>query len=367
MKKIALYPYDVSNLHLLLHRAMINISGDDIIECVSPRGWGYENEDAGYKVGIDTGVFVKSDFDSLVNDIDVLIIVDSILPLLDTDIVEKIENVLANDKRVIVFRKMDIDLEAQLVEKSRINRNLEVYVGNKLNLYTDIEIADTSIEEIPAAIVLVLGAGERCCKFDVQLELREGLLKNGYVLTQIGSKNYCEFFGFHSFPDFMLDHSEYTEREKIIGFNKYIKMLYMQERPDVIIVGVPGGVFAFDEYFNNNFGITNFYVSNAIAPDYVIFNSLYVDALSEYLETMKKRLNNRYGYETDQVFISNYALNYAVSKSDQILTYLTCKTSSLSERTKGLDIYNIYDCSSKKNSIQKLIDTLQEYANISVI
>ncbi len=367
MRKIALYPYDVTNLHLLLHRAMLDISSDDIIECISPRGWGYENEDAGNKVGIDTGVLVKSDFNSLIKDIDELIIVDSILSLPDTDIVEKIENVLAGGKRVVVFRKMDIDSENQLVEKSRINRNLEVYKGNKIDLYTDIEIVDTSIEEIPASIVLVLGAGERCCKFDVQLELREALLGNGYVLTQIGSKNYCESFGFHSFPDFMLDHSEYTEREKIVGFNKYIKMLYMQERPDVIIIGVPGGVFAFDEYFNNNFGITNFYVSNSIAPDYVIFNSLYVDALPEYLETMKKRLNDRYGYETDQVFIGNYALNYAVSKSDHVLTYLTCKTSSLLERTNGLDIYNIYDCSSKKNSVQKLIDTLQEYANISVI
>lgn len=367
LRKIALYPYDVSNLYLLLHRAMIDISDEDIVECISPRGWGYENEDAGYKVGIDTGILVKSDFNSLISDIDVLIITESILSLPSTDITEKIENVLAGGKRVIVFRKMDIDSENQLVEKSHINHNLEVYTGNQVKPYTDIEIVDTSIEDIPAPIILVLGSGERCCKFDVQMELREALLESGYVLTQIGTKNYCEFFGFHSFPDFMLGNSDYTEREKIIGFNKYVKMLYMQEKPDVIIIGVPGGVFPFDDYFDNNFGITNFYVSNAIAPDYIIFNSLYVDALSEYLETVKMHLNNKYSYEIDQIFVSNYALNYAASKAEQILIYLTCKTSSLLEKTNGLDIYNIYDCSNKKNSIHKLINTLQEYANISVI
>ncbi len=367
MRKITIYPYDVSNLHLLLHKAMIDISDDDVIECVSPKGWGYENEDAGYKVGIETGVLVKSDFDSLVNEMDVLIIVESIFPLPGLDIAEKIENVLAGGKRVVVLRKMDVDLERQLIEKSCVDRNLEVYTGNRLKPYTDIEMADTSIEEIPAAIILVLGSGERCCKFDVQLALREALLENGYALTQIGSKNYCEFFGFHSFPGFMLDHSEYTEREKIIGFNKYVKMLYMLERPDVLVIGVPGGAFSFDEYFDNNFGITNFYVSNAIIPDYVIYNSLYVDTLPEFLETMKKNLNNRYGYETDQIFISNYALNYPASKSEQVLTYLTCKTSDLLAGVNGLDIYNIYDCNSKKNSINKLISTLQEYAGISVI
>lgn len=367
MRKIAIYPYDVSNLHLLLHRAMIDISDDDIIECVSPRGWGYENEDAGYKVGIDTGIFVKSDFDSLVNDIDVLIVAESILPLSGSDIAEKIENALANGKRVVVLRKMDIDLEKQLVEKSCMDCKLEVYTGNQLKPYIDIEMTDASIEEIPAPVILVVGAGERCCKFDVQLTLREALLENGYALTQIGSKKYCESFGFHSFPSFMLDCSEYTEREKIIGFNKYVRMLYMQERPDVIVIGVPGGVFPFDEYFDNNFGITNFFVSNAIIPDYVIFNSLYADNLLRFIEAVKKNLNNRYGYEIDQMFISNYALNYPASKSDQVLTYLTCKTSSLLERVNGLDIYNIYDCDSKKNSINKLISTLQEYAGISVI
>lgn len=367
MRKIAIYPYDVTNLHLLLYKAMLDILDDDIVECVSPRGWGYEDEDAGYKVGIDTGVLVKSDFDSLINDIDVLIIVESILPLPSLDIAEKIENALANGKRVLMLRKMDIDSEKKLIEKSYMNRNFEVFTGNRLRPYTDIEMVDTSIEEIPAPIILVLGSGERCCKFDVQLALREALLENGYALTQIGSKNYCESFGFHSFPSFMLNHSEYTEREKIIGFNKYVRMLYMQERPDVIVIGVPGGGFSYDEYFDNNFGITNFYVSNAIVPDYVIFNSLYVDALSEYLEAVKRNLNNRYGYETDQMFISNYALNYPASKVGQVLTYLTCKTSSLLEKVNGLDIYNIYDCNSKKNSINKLINTLHEYASISVI
>ena len=105
----------------------------------------------------------------------------------------------------------------------------------------------------------------------------------------------------------------------------------------------------------------------SIVKHYVIYNSLYVDTLSGFLETMKKNLNNRYGYETDQIFISNYALNYPASKLGQVLTYLTCKTSALLARVNGLDIYNIYDCNSKKNSINKLISTLQEYAGISVI
>ena len=57
---------------------------------------------------------------------DVLIIVESIFPLPGLDIAEKIENVLAGGKRVVVLRKMDVDLERQLVEKSCVDLNLEV-------------------------------------------------------------------------------------------------------------------------------------------------------------------------------------------------------------------------------------------------
>lgn len=60
---------------------------------------------------------------------DVLIIVESIFPLPGLDIAEKIENVLAGGKRVVVLRKMDDDLERQLIEKSCVDRNLEVWIN----------------------------------------------------------------------------------------------------------------------------------------------------------------------------------------------------------------------------------------------
>lgn len=367
MKKIALYPYDVSNIHLLLHKEMIDASDEDVIVCISPRGWGYEDEDAGYKIGIDTGFWVKSDFDGLCKDIDILIVTESILPLDNTDVTEKIDKVLSDGKRVIILRKMDAHFEKQMIEKSRSIKQLDVYSGNNIKLYSDIKIDEFCIDDIPVPIILVVGSGERCCKFDVQMDLRDKLIESGYKLTQIGSKNYCEFLGFHSFPMFMLDHNDYSERERIIGFNKYIRMLYMLENPDLIIIGVPGGVFPFDSYFDNNFGITNFFVSNAILPDYVIFNAIYVDDISEYLETVKSRVECRFNYEINQMFVSNYAFNYSVSLADKSLTYITCKTPDLLKRISGIDASNIYDSKQKECYVKKIIDTLHEYADVSVL
>lgn len=368
MKKFALYPYDISNLHILLHKDFAGIKGEDVVECISPIGWGYEFEDAGYKLGIDTDIQVKSDFNGLVEDLDVLIITDSILPLPDCDISEKIRKAMFHNVKVVVLRKLSTDLQKSLEEKSNGEyTGLTLYPGNSIQLYSDIDMTDKTIEKIPAPIILVLGAGERCCKFDVQLELREALQKNQYAITQIGSKNYCEFFGFHSFPDFMMDCGKYPEQEKVVGFNKYIRQLYMLENPDVIIIGVPGGAFPFDDYFHNDFGLINYSVSNAIVPDYVIYNSLYVDVLPEYLKDVTNRLYHKFDYETDQIYVSNFALNYAVSKANQILSYITCKTPTIVEQIKEMGVYNIYDDRMRSNAVEALIETLQEYAGISVI
>lgn len=355
-------------MHILLHRNLADIKSEDIVECITPIGWGYESEDAGYKLGINTDIQVKSDFNGLVESLDVLIITDSILPLPDSDISEKISKAMLHNVKVVVLRKLSAELQKSLEEKSSNKYpDLTLYPGNSIQLYSDIDMTDKTIEKIPAPIILVLGAGERCCKFDVQLELRAALQKNKYTITQIGSKNYCEFLGFHSFPDFMMDYGKYPEQDKIIGFNKYIRQLYILENPDVIIIGVPGGAFPFDNYFHNDFGLINYSVSNAIVPDYVIYNSLYVDVLSEYLKDVENRLYHKFDYEVDQIYISNFALNYAVSKADQVLSYITCKTPTIVEQIKEMGVYNVYDDKMKSNAVEVLIETLQEYASILVI
>lgn len=367
MKKTAIYPYDISNLHLLLYKEHLKFKSDDVFICITPRGWGYEQEDAGYKVGLHTGISVNSDFEKSIQDIDILLVADSILPIQNNDIVSKIEIALHKNIQVIVLRQLDWGLEEQLKKRAKECKNLYICSGNSMELSCDAEKEELSMEEIPAPIILVVGAGERCCKFDVQLELRKALLGNGYTVSQIGSKQYCEFLGFHSFPRFMLNDSKYMESEKIIAFNKYVQLLYRQENPDVIIIGVPGGVFPFDREFHNNFGITNYLVSNAVSPDYVIFNSLYIDMIPKYIRDMEEQIQNRYGYEIDEIFVSNFALDYSTSKSDKELKYITCSTSSIKKKTQGLHTFNIYDDGDKKEFADILINTLQDYSNLAII
>ena len=45
--------------------------------------------------------------------------------------------------------------------------------------------------EIPVPVILVMGQGERCNKFDIQLGLRKKILNEGYEVSQVGTKDFC--------------------------------------------------------------------------------------------------------------------------------------------------------------------------------
>lgn len=360
MKKIVIYPYDISNLYLILQSS--------IAACIAPKGWGYDQEDAGEKIGVFTGINVDHNFDEAIKCADTLLLAESIFPVPNEDIIEKVDESLRNKKKVIIIRKLDVQLEKELAGKA--DENLVIYRGNEIDIKTvsALEADNTNtIEDVPVPIILVIGAGERCSKFDVQLELRNTFLKHGFNVSQIGSKQHCELFGFHSFPQFMLDGSSYNENEKIIGFNQYIQKIYRTEKPDVFVIGVPGGVLPYDSEFHNSFGITNILVANAISPDYVIYNSLYVDSLSEYLKELIMQLKNKYNYEIDKIFVGNCAVNLSVTKSDKVLTYTTCKASSIKKKISHLNAYHIFDDQDKKEAMLDILNTLEEYSNLTII
>ena len=83
---------------------------------------------------------------------------------------------------------------------------------------------------------MIVGTGANTGKFDIQLRVREMFLSGGYKVSQIGSKSYCELWGFHSFPDFM--NKTLNAAEKIVRFNHYVNYIANSEDADIVIVGV---------------------------------------------------------------------------------------------------------------------------------
>ena len=97
------------------------------------------------------------------------------------------------------------------------------------------------LELLTVPIVLVAGMWEGTDKFEVSLSLRQKLLADGYRVSQIGARSYCELFGFHSFPAFMYDPTV-DETQKILLFNRFVYAVCREEKPDILLLTIPGGI-----------------------------------------------------------------------------------------------------------------------------
>lgn len=349
-KKALLYPYDITNMHFLLYPNLIK--NYEITQVASPIGWGYCNEDAGFKFGIYTGKRVCSDIEQALDSVDILIITESILDLPNEHFCEIVK--VAKNKRVeikAVRNSLNCVETEEFIKKDYVEFNDKIIPKNY------------KLRELPVPLVVVIGSGKRCNKFEIQLELRKIFFEEKYKVTQIGSKNYSEIYGFHSFPNFVYDNTM-SFSDKVINFNRYMNYLASIEKPDVFILGVPGGLYPYDDTFHNDFGFINYVVSNAISSDFTILAALNVDHKEKFAESMITSLKGRFDYDVDCIFISNTAINWIETKSLNTLTYLTLPKNKVIYENNESDFYNIFENKSKTRLKNKVISTLNGYSNV---
>lgn len=355
-KKAWIYPYDITSMHMLeyAHR----FTDYQVQKVSSPAGWGYSGEDAGKKIGVDTGLTVSDHSCLDFEDTDAVILLDSILKL-DTGYWNNLIMKTADSGKEI------LDLRAKAGFEGA-GPNYHSF-GNSYTSMEDLTIKENHrLKNISKPIVLVLGSGERTNKFDIQLLARACFLEENFHVTQIGSKPFCEFYGFHSFPDFMYDPGITTE-DKILKFNHYVDELARKEDGDVIIIGVPGGIAPHNDKYLNDFGFFNFMVANAIRPDYVILNTAYVDYNAEYMEALKTSLQYKYDYEVDSVFLSNQYINWETTEFIDELVYTTLDAGRVDAEALRCGVFSVYSEPDRSRFKCRMLKTLTGYSGYAAL
>lgn len=269
-----------------------------------------------------TGLVVLENSNALVNnesDIPVIVVTevdyenfDSII-LVDSEIVRHpfIEESIRREKSVI-YIEQEKDFDISCLE----------------------EIKEDQYITVP--IIFVAGVTPYTEKFQVQLALRKKLQENDYKVSLIGSKRYSRLFGFHSYPAFM--DRNINNEQKIVSFQKYVKYICAKEHPDLILVGIPGGIMAVDKKHHFDFGVTAFMISQAIDADYVIMNLLYNKSYTEaQMEEIKQVCRFRFNFEIDSFHLSNTLLDPTSFAFDRL------KFFKLGKREYEQKINGLYD------------------------
>lgn len=363
--RLAVYPFDMEFMPVLRHKEFLD--GYRITGLASPNGWGLCGKDAGYADGgSEIGILVNDRFEDLFDKCDTVMFVPHECKMdFVKNIYPKIVSAIKAKKDIIC----SIELPENILDEisGMCKKNEVCFKYNNKKLSKELSVQYEIITQICTPVVFVLGIGEKTHKFHIQLSLRESFLRKGYKVSQVGSRQDCELLGFHSFPDFMF--KDINESKKVVMFNHYIKSIEMSERPDVIIIGIPGGIMPFNNQFTNRFGILPYTVSQAVTPDATIFSALYNDYKEEYFTVLRKSVKYKLGFDLSCFNLANLQLDLNTSKEQNRITYTNLDFGFINKRKMKYEalvtpVYNVLDRKDSVIMADYIIEKLVGYAEV---
>lgn len=190
----------------------------------------------------------------------------------------------------------------QLPELTEENRLANTYIQRK-NFQVE------TLFKIPVPIIAVCGLGENSSKWETQLRFYQAM-RNWYKVIALSSNEMGALFGMQTYPSFLFDKS-YTFQEKIIMLNHYIYDLCQIKKPDVVLLGIPGGIIPLSDIQYNDFSEKALIISSAISIDAAVLNLYFSQDLDwNGLEELKNICWYRYQMPIDAFVIARQKLDY---------------------------------------------------------
>lgn len=355
MKKVntAVFPVDINYIAMIENPAL---QMDDIMfevkQWISFSGWNtksfYENTDC-YKISC-----LEEGLDA---DVEALVLIDT-LHILELEYLEAVIAMAAGNG-ITVFNARSTDLQEEesikeLCRKYQTEYRLiqENYVPGPLNNY--------ELKEIEAPVVSVVGTGPNTQIFDVELQLYGEFKKAGHKISYISSRRAGRLLGAHCIPDFMYDTR--AEREKILLLNRFVYETAAAEKPDLILLGVPGEIMPLSRKHSLNFGIVSYEIFSAVTPDVSILGLYNLEYTDAFIEREKAYCKYHLNMEPDIIFCSNVGI-LEHSLRESVIQYFYAD----GVYGKSLDKYRIYSYKELMEGAvyQKVVDKLSEYGTMN--
>ena len=153
------------------------------------------------------------------------------------------------------------------------------------------------------------------------------------------------------------------DSEKIYLFNSYVKQIEDKENPDIIIIGVPGGVMPYDADHPNGFGIVNYLVSNALNVDYALLSLSYNEYDESFWNFVINYMKFRYEYPVQSFHLTNIFHDiYGDERNDrERLIYINQK--KVEEKIKTFARKDIFSLNNEEIFISKIDEIIDYLSN----
>jgi peptide maturation system protein (TIGR04066 family) len=282
------------------------LDGMKIQYLLAPKSWGKQDtEVGGFKI---KSRLSKEDYDK----IDALWITNSMGELKEESLYDMIDDAAQRGKRILVTRQVESGLNFQILKLAKKYPDMFI---KPADAYSDIGKYDSSgfLDCISTPVISVAGVGDRTDKFLLQLALKEYFEKKDYKVVLISSRSNSSMLrGVYAFPSFM--NSNISTECKIVLYNRFVKKIKKDKRPDLIITGVPGGIVPGIDISRMSFELCPYTVFNAIKSTYSIICLYGNDVSDAYLHELSQLMKYKYSTSTDCFYRSTSSVNINMAK-----------------------------------------------------
>lgn len=354
MEKMMIYPYSKAYEPYV---SSAEVLGEyTITALVSPRGWGYEGDVVADGQG--NKYTVSADFMEKIDDCTcVWFVADGRQEMPKELLREKLQEAVKHGKRILYTRYGDDHYEEmkQLIPT-------ELYIEKKMKLETMLNLSKDRTYDIDTPVIVVAGLGQDTDKLAVQLILRRKLMEKGYKVRVISSRRDGDWDGIYEMPEFVFNHS-FSESEKIIKLNHYVKQIEIREKPDVLLVGVPGAVLPLDSINHNEFGILAYEISFAVSCDAAVICMPYQSQFDGDYRKLAEDVKSRFSFYVEGIHMAAVVLDAQEFYADRKLSYVSIDQTVVDQKVSELNndtIWNIRNEQGAGKAVSRLIDTLSK-------
>lgn len=329
--KVAIFPYDYEFETICRYADLIN---NIVIEKIlSFPGWGMVGNGVCF---LNQNLIIEDCFgDIALNSCDALWIIESEHVVNSEYLLQISQQFIDAGKDIVLSKKIEQDIFGKIfLMCEEKGRKLYSFIGQngEKNLQDDVEM----LYSINTPVIAICGMGEKTNKLEVQLDLWKRLKIDGYKVVWISSGCEAIFFGGEQFPGFM--YSTCSEKEKILFYNHFLKWIEQEQKPDIFLLGVPGGIMPVSKKQIGFLGISAFEVFNAVTPDFTIFTLYYGDTDYNYLQEIRNLAEYKFNIETDAFYLSN--IEQDIFSLDKItpVEYIMHDDYEVSERVRDAQV-----------------------------
>ena len=272
-------------------------------------------------------------------------------------ILPKIEEAVKLGKEVICTQSLFISQKENLVHYSHAGC-LKILPEASLNA----EAVMTS--QITTPVLYVVGVAQNTGKFETEILLKSKFEEEGYKVALLASRPEASLFGSSAFPSYMLDGSIH-ESDRIYSFSSMVKQIEIHERPDLIIVGIPGTVVPYSYRYAEDYGILGMLINYAVPPDAAVLCTLcpVEDDTRTYFTGTDELFKQRFGVDISYHFVSGYTFDFASVETQKKYEYLSLTDKYVCTQLDKLDSNRcsaVGDEAGAKLAVEKVISSLSK-------